>query len=212
MTTGISRGFIPEESQITITTGANSAIFYAFKSVADPGDEVLIPNPYFPSYLAAAEIAGIRTCLYKLNASDNFMPCIESIRKSINHKTKAILVNSPSNPTGSVFSMEMIQEIYKLAEEHDLYVISDEVYARMIFNPKKKFFSPGSLDSCKERTIIINGFSKAFAMTGWRIGVVIGPKDISSKITLLSESIVSLRARIYSRWCQGSYTWTKKHN
>ena len=87
--------------------------------------------------------------------------------------------------------METIKEIYEVALTNDLYIISDEVYARMIYKPDKKFFSAGSLDHCIERTIIINGFSKAFAMTGWRIGVVIAPENISSRITLLSESIVS---------------------
>lgn len=191
MTTGISRGFIPSEEQITITTGANSAIFYAFKAVANPADEVLIPNPYFPSYLAAAEIAGIKTKYYKLTAENGFLPCLESIENSINTKTKAILINSPSNPTGTVFSRDVIKGIYEIAAKNDLYVISDEVYARMIYNPDTSFYSPGTLDCCNERTIIINGFSKAFAMTGWRIGVVIAPADISERITLLSESIVS---------------------
>jgi len=191
MTTGVSRGFIPSRDQITITTGANSAIFYAFKSVANPGDEVLVPNPYFPSYLAAAEIAGIKTQLYELSAKDEFLPDIEMMKSLINSRTRAILVNSPSNPTGTVFSSQTIKDIYNIAEKYDLYVISDEVYARMVFSPDKEFFSPSSLDGCNQRTIVINGFSKAFAMTGWRIGVVIAPQDISTRITLLSESIVS---------------------
>lgn len=191
MTTGLSRGFIPSRNQITITTGANSAIFYALKSVANPDDEVLIPNPYFPSYLAAAEISGVKTRLYELLPEDRFSPCIESIQALINPRTKAILVNSPSNPTGSVFSPQILRDIYDIAQSQDIYVISDEVYARMVFDADKDFFSPSAFDSCKERTIIINGFSKAFAMTGWRIGVVIAPHDISSRITTLSESIVS---------------------
>ena len=191
MTTGVSRGFIPTEKQITITTGANSAIFYAIKSVADPGDEILMPNPYFPSYLAASEIAGVRTTFYNLAPEAGFTPDIGSIEKVINERTKAILINSPSNPTGTVLSEEILREIYKVAERHDIYIISDEVYARMIYNPSKRFFSPGTIDSCKKRTIIINGFSKAFAMTGWRIGVSIAPEEVSSKITLLSESLVS---------------------
>ena len=128
MTTGISRGFIPSENQITVTTGANSAIFYAIRSVANPGEEILIPNPYFPTYLAATEIAGVKTRFYRLRAEEGFMPCLESLKSSINEKTKAILINSPSNPTGTVFPNEIIQAIYKIAEEHDLYIISDEVY------------------------------------------------------------------------------------
>ena len=191
MTTGISRKFIPGENQITITTGANSAIFYAIKSIADPGDEILIPNPYFPSYLAAAEIAGVKTTFYGLDSEKGFIPDINEIKESITTKTKAILINSPSNPTGTVFSEDILKQIYSIALENDIYIISDEVYARMVYSETKKFYSPGSIDSCKERTIIINGFSKAFAMTGWRIGVVIAPEEVSYGITLISESIVS---------------------
>lgn len=191
MTTGISRGFIPKKDQITVTTGANSAIFYAFKAMCDAGDEVLMPNPYFPSYLAAAEIAGIKAKFYELSPINGFIPSLESIESLVSSRTKAILINSPSNPTGTVFPPEIIKRIYDIAYRYDIYVISDEVYARMVYEEGCKFFSPSSIDSCLERTIIINGFSKAFAMTGWRVGVVIAPIDISAKITLLSESIVS---------------------
>jgi len=191
MTTGISRGFIPKKEQITVTTGANSAIFYAFKAICGTGDEVLMPNPYFPSYLAAAEIAGVTSSFYELTPSNGFIPSPESIQSAVSSRTKAILINSPSNPTGTVLPPEIIKIIYEIALKHDIYVISDEVYARMIYEEGCKFFSPSSIDSCLERTIVINGFSKAFAMTGWRVGVVIAPLDISAKITLLSESIVS---------------------
>ncbi len=191
MTTGISRGFIPEKDQITVTTGANSAIFYALKAVCDPGDEILIPNPFFPSYLAAIEIVGLAPVFYNLLPSDGFVPDADEIEGMVNKQTKAILLNSPSNPAGTVLSPELVEQIYDIAYRHDIYIISDEVYARMVFDKARKFSSPSSFDRCQERTIVINGFSKAFAMTGWRVGVVIAPKDVSSKITLLSESIVS---------------------
>lgn len=191
MTTSISRGFIPSREQITVTTGANSAIFYAFKSICDVGDEILIPNPYFPSYLAAAEIAGAKPVFYNLSSSDGFIPHTEDLEKLINQRTKAILINSPSNPTGTVIPPETIKLIYDFARKHDIYIVSDEVYARMVYDESCRFSSPSSFDTCQERTIVINGFSKAFAMTGWRIGVLIAPADVSAKITLLSESIVS---------------------
>jgi aspartate aminotransferase len=191
MTTGISRGFIPTREQITVTTGANSAIFYAIKSICNTGDEVLIPNPYFPSYLAACEIAGAKPIFYDLKPDERFIPHIDDLEKLVNHRTKAVLINSPANPTGSVIPTEAIQLIYEFARKHDLFIISDEVYARMIYEDSCRFSSPSSFDSCLERTIVINGFSKAFAMTGWRVGVVIAPVDVSTKITLLSESIVS---------------------
>ena len=191
MTTGISRGFIPEKDQITVTTGANSAIFYALKAVCDPGDKILIPNPYFPSYLAALEIASLSPVFYNLLPGDDFIPSIEEIDRLVDKQVKAILINSPSNPAGAVWPAEIIERIFSIAEKNDIYIISDEVYARMVFDKSCRFSSPSSLDRCQERTIIINGFSKAFAMTGWRVGVVIAPRDVSSRITLLSESIVS---------------------
>ena len=100
---------------------------------------------------------------------------------------------------GSIIKKETLQSIYKLAALKDIYIISDEVYSRMFFNNDYKFFSLSEMDKCKERVILINGFSKAFAMTGWRVGTVIAPIDVSDKITLLSESIASC-TRIYSRW------------
>lgn len=191
MTTGLSRRFIPDKDQITVTTGANSAIFYAIKAVCDPGSELLIPNPYFPSYLAAAEIAGAKPAFYNLDPENGFLPCIDTLEPLINQSTRAILINSPSNPTGTVFDEGIVDYIYNLAAKHDLYLISDEVYARMIYESRHSFLSPSTYDQCQERTIVINGFSKAFAMTGWRVGVVIAPHDVSRLITLLSESIVS---------------------
>ena len=190
-TTSISRSFLPLKSQITVSTGANAGIFYAFKSIFDYGDELLIPNPFFPSYIAAAHLSNAKTIFYPLSSENNFMPDIEVIESKISSKTKAILINSPSNPTGAVFSEGIIRKIYSLCEKYDLYLISDEVYSRMIYDKKGKFFSPGSIDKCKERTIVINGFSKSFSMTGWRVGVVISPENLSEKITLISESIVS---------------------
>ncbi len=190
-TTSISRHFIPNKSQINVTTGANAAIFYSFKSIFELGDELLLPNPYFPSYIAAAQLSGAKTKFYPLNSKNNFKPDLEIMESKITSKTKALLINSPSNPTGAVFSEKIIRGIYNLCEKYDLYLISDEVYSRMIYDENESFFSPGTLDECKHRTIIINGFSKSFAMTGWRVGVVISPENISEKITLISESIVS---------------------
>ena len=191
MTTSFSRRFFPEKIQITVTTGANSAIFYTLKAICDPGDEVLLPNPFFPTYIAACHLAGATEVLYPLMPGAGFIPDITGIEALITKKTKAILVNSPSNPTGAVFDEETIASLYRLAIKHDLYLISDEVYARMIFGDSATFVTPAKFDHCLERTIVINGFSKTFAMTGWRIGVVIAPPTLSEKITLISESIVS---------------------
>lgn len=190
-TTAASRHFLPETPQISVTTGANAGIFYALKAICDIGDEVLLPDPYFPSYIAACHLAGVRAVFYPLTADQEFLPDPILLDDLVTPKTRAILINSPSNPTGAVFSEDLIKQLYEFAVRNDLYIISDEVYARMIFDKKIGFYSPSSIDKCTERTILINGFSKAFAMTGWRIGVVISPSNVSEKITLISESIVS---------------------
>jgi aspartate/methionine/tyrosine aminotransferase len=190
-TTLTSRHFTPETSQISVTTGANAGIFYALKAICDAGDDVLLPDPYFPTYIAACHLADVRTNFYPLTTEEGFLPEPRQLDGLVTAKTKAILINSPSNPTGAVFSEDLIRQLYDFALRHDLYIISDEVYARMIFDKEVGFYSPSSIDQCLQRTILINGFSKAFAMTGWRIGVVIAPVDVSEKITLISESIVS---------------------
>ena len=189
--TQISRNFTPHISQITVTTGANAAIFYSLKAICDPGDEIILPNPYFPTYMAAAQIAGIKAKFYNLKIEDGFMPEIDEIENLITDRTRAILINSPSNPMGSIISKKKIEQIYEIAYSKDLYIISDEVYSRMIFNNEVNFFSISQIDKCLKNTILINGFSKSFAMTGWRIGTAIAPLNVSEKITLLSESIAS---------------------
>lgn len=190
-TTSLSRGFRPKIEQLTVTTGANSAIFYTIRAVCEPGGEILLPNPYFPTYLSAASLAGTIPVFYDLDPDNNFSPDLQSIKSLITPRTRAILINSPSNPSGTVWSPQEIEDIYKVALANDLYLISDEVYARMIYNTNSSFRSPATIDECNERVILINSFSKTFAMTGWRIGVVIAPCTVSERITLISESIAA---------------------
>ena len=189
--TQISRNFTPDISQITVTTGANAAIFYALKTICDQADEIILPNPYFPTYIAAANMAGVKCKFYNLDINNKFKPSVKEISSLITSRTKAILINSPSNPLGSIIEKEDLKRIYDIACKSDIYILSDEVYARMVYVDNFDFFSVSEIDKCLERTILINGFSKAFAMTGWRVGIAIAPFDVSEKITLLSESIVS---------------------
>ncbi|TVS07240.1 MAG: aminotransferase class I/II-fold pyridoxal phosphate-dependent enzyme [Cyanobium sp. PLM2.Bin73] len=190
-TTSLSRGFRPDIDQLTVTTGANAAIFYTIRAICEPGGEILLPNPYFPTYLSAATLAGAVPVLYDLEPANNFSPNLSTIKSLINPRTRAVLINSPSNPLGTVWSPMEIQSIYDIALENDLYLISDEVYARMIYCANSSFSSPATLDECKERVILINSFSKTFAMTGWRIGVAIAPCDVSERITLINSSVAA---------------------
>ena len=186
-----SRGFKPEIDQILVTPGANAIIYLTISCLVNPGEEVLVPDPGFPTYYSAINYCGAKAVAIPLRESNQFRLNPDDLRKQITSKTRLIILNSPSNPTGAVMKPEEIEEISLIAKEHDIYILSDEIYARMIFDSNKIFHTPAKLDHCNERTIIINGFSKAFAMTGWRLGVAIGPKDVIEKMSLVLQTIVS---------------------
>lgn len=190
-TTQHSRGFKPEIEQILVTPGANAIIYLAVSCLVNPGEEVIVPDPGFPTYYSAIRYCGAIPVTVPLHESNQFRLNPDDLRKAITPKTRLIILNSPSNPTGAVMTAEEIDEVARIAEEHDIYLLSDEIYARMVFDGGSRFHTPAVLDKCKERTIIINGFSKAFAMTGWRLGVAIGPKDVIEKMGLVIQTIVS---------------------
>ena len=185
-----SRGFKPELNQVLITPGANIAIFYAVSCITNPGEEIILPDPGFPTYYSTIKMCDVTPVRIPLLESNQFRMNPRDIEKSITEKTKMIIINSPQNPTGSVLTEEEIKMIYDIAKKHDLFLYSDEIYARMIYKDSV-FNSPSVFDKCKENTIISNGFSKAFAMTGWRLGAVIGPSHIIEKMRLLLETTSS---------------------
>lgn len=190
-TTLVSRGFKPEIEQILVTPGANAIIYLAVSCLVNPGEEVIVPDPGFPTYYSAIRFCGAVPVTVPLYESNQFRLNPDDLRKRITSKTRLIIINSPSNPTGAVMTPEEINEVARIAAEHDIYLLSDEIYARMVFAGVSSFHTPAVLDKCKERTIIINGFSKAFAMTGWRLGVAIGPKEVIEKMGLVVQTIVS---------------------
>lgn len=190
-TTQLSRGFQPDIDQILVTPGANAIIYLAVSCLVNPGEEVIVPDPGFPTYYSAIQYCGAIPVPVPLRESNQFRLNPEDLRKRITPKTRLIIINSPSNPTGGVMTPAEIDEVARIAAEHDIYLLSDEIYARMVFQGGSRFHTPAALDQCKERTIIINGFSKAFAMTGWRLGVAIGPKEVIEKMGLVLQTIVS---------------------
>ena len=189
-TTALSRGFKPNIEQILVTPGANYIIYLAISTLVEPGEEILVPNPGFPTYLSASKYLDAKINYYNLKFENGFKIDFESLEKLITRNTKLLIVNSPSNPMGSVISKDDAEKIAELVEKHDLYLLSDEVYSRLIFE-NDNFFTPTLKDKCKDRSIIINGFSKSFSMTGWRLGVAIGPEEIISKMALIVETISS---------------------
>ena len=185
-----SRGFKPELEQVLVTPGANIVIFYAVSCLVDPGEEIIFPDPGFPTYNAAIKMCGASPVRVPLLESNEFRMNPDDIEKIINKKTNMVIINSPQNHTGSVMTKDEIKTTYEIAEKHDLFLYSDEIYSKLIYD-NNKYSSPSIFDKCKERTILADGFSKAYAMTGWRLGSVVGPSDIIEKMQLLLETTSS---------------------
>jgi aspartate aminotransferase len=185
-----SRGFLPDTNQVLVTPGANISIFYSIFCLVNPGYEVLVPNPGFPTYLSSISMCGARAVPYPLYECHGFRLRASDIEPLITSRTRLLIINSPQNPTGAITEPEQLKEIYELAKKYDLYIYSDEIYSRMVYEDEN-FFSIASLDKANERVILSNGFSKAFAMTGWRLGSVIAPKDVAERMMMLLQTTSS---------------------
>jgi aminotransferase len=151
-------------------------LYLAFTALLEPGDEVIIPTPCFVAYQAEVILAGGVPVEIPARAENDFTVDPDDIRKAITPRTKAIFIGYPSNPTGAVAPREVLVEIAKIAEQHDLIVVSDEIYDRLVYDFEHVCFP--ALDGMRERTVLLGGFSKAYAMTGWRIGYACAPRDI----------------------------------
>jgi len=164
-------------NEILITQGGTQAILEALASITDEGDEVLIPTPAFVGYFGSASLLGIRTIEVPTSEENGFIPDVDAMRRAAGQRTKALIINSPNNPTGAVYGRHVLEEIISFAEERDLWIISDEVYERFVFDGE--FISMSSFDDdVRRRTIIINSFSKTYAMTGWRLGYMVAPEEV----------------------------------
>jgi aspartate/methionine/tyrosine aminotransferase len=188
--TNKSRGFLPDVDQVLVTPGANISIFYVIFCLVNPGYEVLVPNPGFPTYISSISMCGAHAVPYPLNDVNGFRMRAEDIEPLITPRTRLLIINSPQNPTGAITESDHLREIYELAEKYDLYIYSDEIYSRMVYEDGH-FFSISSLDRAQERVILSNGFSKAFAMTGWRLGSVIAPPAIAERMMMLLQTTSS---------------------
>ncbi len=164
-------------TEVIATVGVSEALYLAFTAILDPGDEVIIPTPCFVSYQAEVILAGGVPIEVTARVENNFAVDPDDIRKAITPRTKCIFIGYPSNPTGAVATREVMLEIGKIAEEHNLLVVSDEIYDRLVYDFEHVCF-PALSESLRERTILLGGFSKDYAMTGWRIGYACGPADI----------------------------------
>jgi aminotransferase len=164
-------------SEIIATVGVSEALYLTFTALLDPGDEVIIPTPCFVSYQAEVIMANGVPVEVVAREENNFMVDPADIRKALTPRTKVIFIGYPSNPTGAVATREVLLEIARIAEENNLLIVSDEIYDRLVYDFEHVCF-PGLDESVKHRTVLLGGFSKDYAMTGWRIGYACGPADI----------------------------------
>jgi aspartate aminotransferase len=169
--------------QVLVAPGCKMALSLAMMALIEPGDEVLYPDPGFPIYPSFTRGLGATPVAFGLEEKNKFQPDIHEIAGKITSRTRMLIFNSPNNPTGTVFSDETVAQLAELARKHDLWVLSDEVYARIVFGGEYK--SIWSLPGMAERTVIIDGFSKSFAMTGWRLGYAVAPVRVIDAMDLL---------------------------
>ncbi len=169
--------------EIIVSNGAKQSIMNALFVLCEEGDEVIIPSPYWVSYIEMVKLTGAKPVMVELEEKDNFNLNVEKIKKSITSKTKCVMLNSPNNPTGAIYSENQLREIGNICVKNDIFILADEIYEKLIYDGEKHI-SIGTLsEEIKEKTILINGVSKTYAMTGWRIGYAAGPENIVKAMT-----------------------------
>lgn len=171
--------------EILVTVGGSEAIDIGFRAMINPGDEVLIPQPSFVSYEPCAVMAGATPVVINLKAENEFRLTAQELEEAITDKTKILVLPFPNNPTGAIMERKDLEEIAEVIIKHDIYVMSDEIYSELSY--KEKHVSIAQIPGMKERTILINGFSKAFAMTGWRLGYACGPEAIIEQMIKIHQ-------------------------
>lgn len=173
------------DTEIIVTVGGSEAIDIGLRAMVNAGDEVIIPQPSYVSYEPCAILAGAKPVIIDLKAENEFRLTAEELKNAITDKTKILILPFPNNPTGAIMERKDLEEIAKVCIENDIYVISDEIYGELSY--KEKHISIASIAGMKERTILINGFSKAYAMTGWRLGYACGPKEIIEQMVKIHQ-------------------------
>ena len=185
--------------QVLVTNGGKQAVYQAFASILDPGDEVLLPSPYWTTYPECIKLAGGVSVEVFADESQNYLVSVEQLEKARTPKTKVVLFCSPSNPTGSVYSPEQVKAIGDWALANGLWVVTDEIYEHLLYDGATAPSICVAVPALADRTIIINGVAKTYAMTGWRVGWMIGPKDVIKAATNLQSHLSSNVSNISQR-------------
>jgi len=178
-------------SQVVVTNGGKQAVYQAFAVLLDPGDEVILPSPYWTTYPEAIALAGGKAVEVFAGSDQNYMVTVEQLEKARTPKTKAMLLCSPSNPTGSVYSLDQIKAIGEWALANQIWIVSDEIYQNVIYDGKKAYSITEVVPEMKDLTIMVNGVAKSYAMTGWRLGWMAGPVDVMKAAANLQSHLSS---------------------
>lgn len=171
--------------EVIVTVGGSEAIDIGLRAIVNAGDEVIIPQPAYVSYEPCTILAGARPVIINLKAKNEFRLTAEELENAITDKTKVLILPFPNNPTGAIMERDDLEKIAKVIKKHDIYVMSDEIYSELTY--KGEHVSIASIEGMQERTILINGFSKAYAMTGWRLGYACGPESIIKQMTKIHQ-------------------------
>ena len=186
-------------SQVIVTNGGKQAVYQSFATIVDPGDEVLLPTPYWTTYPEAIKLAGGVPVEVFAGADQEYLVTVEQLEAARTEKTKVLLFVSPSNPTGSVYSPEQTKAIGEWALEHGLWVISDEIYQNLVYGGTKAISIVEAVPELADRTILVNGVAKSYAMTGWRLGWMVGPADVVKAASNLQSHLTSNVSNISQR-------------
>ena len=192
-----TRGYRPEIEQIVITPGLKPGIFFSMLAIVNPGDEVIYQDPGYPTYGSVSSFLGAKKILIPLFEENELRMNPDDIKKRITKKTKLIIINSPQNPTGSVMTKQELDEISELAEENNIFIVSDEIYSKMTY--ETKHYTPTSRDEAKNRSVLLDGFSKYYAMTGWRLGFMVAPIKMVERLQDFLVSAISCTAS-FTQW------------
>ena len=183
-------GYEPRPDQVVVTQGGIQALYLVLRALLEPGDEVLLPDPAWPNFRMIAHLLGARVLAYPLVEEGDFLPRPEDLERLVTPRTRAILVNSPSNPLGTVLPRELAQTLLAFARRRGLWFIADEVYDEISFDDGE-FVSAGAVAGPEDRLVSVYSFSKVYAMTGWRVGYLVAPPDLARLLTGMQEPIVS---------------------
>ena len=178
-------------NQIVISSGAKSSLYHAICAIVDDGDEVVLPSPYWLTYPELIKLAGGKCVFVQTTKENGYKMTASQFAEVITDKTKCLILNTPNNPTGAVYSEQEIKDIAKICEEKNIYVISDEIYEKLVYDGEKHYSIAQYSEKMKEQTVIINGMSKTYAMTGWRIGYLAGPVEIVKAISSMQSHTTS---------------------